>query len=266
MKRLKSGSAWLLAVLFIVSVTVGLMVFSRGDDSRAPQAAALTTTPTLPPYPIGTPTPWPTLVVPATPTDTPVGFKTPTRTPPPPTPTHTPTRTPTATPMGTPTPIDTRTWKIYENAQYGFRIKYPTQYTYSLYGSPGAEILHDMIFYDGAKYQPGVSRDFPLVGLHVVTNPQRLSINDWAKAHLFSSPNSNQYSLNFESYQIVRTLPIAGIQASRLTTISGEGIKSYVILIPLLNESKIIYIYYHLDPPTIEPFFEVMALTLERTR
>jgi hypothetical protein len=27
-----------------------------------------------------------------------------------------------------------------------------------------------------------------------------------------------------------------------------------------------VYMYYHIDPPTIEPLFEVMALTLERTR
>ncbi|MES4787534.1 MAG: hypothetical protein C4294_19035 [Nitrospiraceae bacterium] len=124
-----------------------------------------------------------------------------------------------------------------------------------------------MIFCDSTKYQPCVSREFPLIGLAVITNPQRLSIDDWARAHVYTPGTSLPYSIQFESYQIVRTLPIAGVQAKRLiVTSAANGIMSHIISIPLPTELKLIYLHYHIDPPSIEPFFEVMALTLERIR
>ncbi len=237
------------AAVALVALLAYLLFGSLSTPLAAPAAASLT-----PPRPSVNPT-----AVPVTST---IAF----------TATAPPTAKPTATSAAAATPVPTSTlpvtrdWKIYENREQGFRIRYPQQFAYSIHPPPlGPEILHDMIFYDGSKYRLPLTGEVPFIGLHVLTNPQRLSAADWAKAHLFSSPGSNQYSIQFQSYQIVRTFTVTGNQAARLTTLSGEGVTSYVLLIPLPNESRMIYIYYHIDPPTIEPLFEVMALTLERT-
>lgn len=273
-----------LASLVLLGLLIGILVallkgavensLRSAGASRPGGPAVFTPTPTL--AEISVPAPTPAFSITATvPLTEPVLTLTPVFTPtdtPSPTPplTGTPPLEPTiaASPSPTATLDITKDWKIYENREHGFRVKYPPQFTYYIIGPPSPEIWHDVIFYDGAKYQPGVTREeFPLIGLHVLANPQRFSsVEAWAEAHLFSSPGSNQYSLNFESYEIVRTLNIAGVQATRLTAVSAYGHKVHNILIPLPDGTRIIMFYYFTDPSTIEPLFELMASTLELIR
>ncbi|MBI5879638.1 MAG: hypothetical protein HZB53_18465 [Chloroflexi bacterium] len=186
-----------------------------------------------------------------------------------PTATTAPTATATiaANPVLTTTRSATADWKVYENPEHAFRVKYPPQFAYSIRTPPlGPEILYYMSFYDGSKYQSPFSGQAPAINLAVLANPQKFAGDDWAKAHLFTTPNSVQYTFQFESYQIARTFSVSGIQSTRLTAVSGEGITGHVILIPLLSESKMIYLSYFMDPPALEPLFDAITLTLERTR
>lgn len=91
------------------------------------------------------------------------------------------------------------------------------------------------------------------------------SADEWARAHLFSNPDSIQYSLQFESYEIVREFDIGEHRATELTTTSGIGTQGYNIVI-LLEDKVIVFAHHADDPIAIEPIFKAMASSFEIVR
>lgn len=108
--------------------------------------------------------------------------------------------------------------------------------------------------------------EFNSVGLLVLDKREQFaSADEWARAHLFSTPNSLQYSLQFESYEIIREFDIVEGHATELLVTSGIGTQEYYIVI-LLETEVIVFFHHDDDRLALEPIFKAMASTFQTVR
>lgn len=169
---------------------------------------------------------------------------------------------PTQTPVRTPPRIDTQGWKTFESNQYGFRMKYPSTFTYALAtGYPDKDRLFQVGFFD-AKSKV-TDADFRAVGLMVLANPKRLDIDAFVNENTFSAsePPPIVPGEPFIAPTARREVTVAGIRSIRFTHYP-MGFAVSVVLVPSPENARVIMIAYDFHPD-LEPLFEAMTQTLE---
>ncbi len=150
-------------------------------------------------------------------------------------------------------------WRIYENREHGFRIKVPPTFTIELgHGFPDKDLLFHAGFFD-AKYKTSKPPYFPAIGLTVVSNPNRLRLDTYFEE--FRKPDA--YGLpRYSSSSDIREVQIAGVRSLKFVHYPAGGIKTPMILVPLINRSRIVEIGYTFDP-TMEAIFDLMSQSFE---
>lgn len=174
-----------------------------------------------------------------------------------PQPTNSAIRTAIPTAVGTPMPIVTN-WKMYENLQYGFRVRYPPQFAYGMPDNivPNREWLFNMWFYD-------LNRAGSSLALVVLGNPQRIkSLDTYVKTYLDPTtylPPPDGPQIHFRSYADPQESRVAGLQALKFVD-TPEGVPSPTTLILMPDNSKVIKLYY-----MARPDFDALATAIIST-
>ncbi len=280
-------SLWnVLSIIVLIGLfaAAGVWVFSATSAARSPLTLqAATPIPTadvryaptvaLTQFVVATPTPAQMPSIPPPPRVTmPSGL--PTFGPPTSYPTVLPSLASTPTPAPTPALVTSGPftgWYIYENKDFGFRIKFPPQFGfYTPFAEPGArpnkEILFIGLFYEKAKYKPGtVGSTFPAIGLTVLDNPTRFSsLEAFVRAYL--DPNAYgprpDSAVHFRAYDNPRQLQINGVQVLRFTDRPLGTTSAPTMLAPLQGNSRILKLNYA-DDSTLAPIFDSMVSSFE---
>jgi hypothetical protein len=257
----------ILAVMGMLAM-LSYVLFSTAPSPREPrmQVAVQSVAATNTPVPFSTPTyvltpiVVPTIFIPTRPAVTPPSVL----------PTIiTPTFSLTETPRRITPPIDInqlpvvtegsfKNWRIYENHEHGFRIKIPPTFTIELgQGFPESDLLLHVGFFD-VKYKTSKPPYFPAIGLTVISNPNRLSLDTYVEE--FRKPDA--YGLpRYSSPSDIHEVQMAGVRSLKFVHYPA-GIQASTILVPLVNRSRIVEISRVFDP-TIEATFDLMSQTYE---
>jgi len=238
-------SALSIIVLVVLFAAAGIWVFSATSNTRSQMAAQLPT-PTIP-LDIGTPTPFQTPFIPtpprvtpysgpptvAPPTSIPTGFAVPTRAP---APTIDADRLPVVT-SGSLTG-----WRIYENTQFGFRLKFPPYFKIGFgEGFPWQDALLGVGLGDTTSYKTNPLGVPFSAGLIVFDNPKRLPVEDFFRSNHSRNPRPGTM-VSFWTGQENPNPPVVQLPSSRALRFTnyGYGGQLSTYLIPFPGNDKMI--------------------------
>jgi hypothetical protein len=139
-------------------------------------------------------------------------------------------------------PIDTSSWKTYDNKKYGLQFKYPKDYVIQE-ADPGFESLMDLSIYTKEDYDMWIIKKAPGegpssgFGFSIVSNPKNLFPLEWAEA--------NDRESNFGHGDYAPTV----VDGEQAITYTREGLWTFNVTV--IKKDKIMLVVYVTDPTSI---------------
>lgn len=154
----------------------------------------------------------------------------------------------------------TRNWQVFENQQFGFRIKYPPNF-YTQEWPVEKDVLYYVSFID-KKWKNSPSGGLPEIGLAIYRNPQSIGLQEWFQVHSGTfTPQGLPDGVIFVDPTQVQPVSVQGKDALRF--VDGGMISLPSILIN--RGLQIFRMAFTPAADNLEPAYELMLSTLEFT-
>ena len=162
-----------------------------------------------------------------------------------------------------PVPLDTSTWPVYANDEYGIYLRYPPTFFFSE-GDNDAEFQWDwsVVFID-EQYQVDRPPQTPGIWIHAYPNPEGISPDDWLAHHGTAAPFGAETDTESPVYHLwpVQAFPALGLEG-RYFVGDAMGLRIPTLLLP--HADWMIEIACgDFGPDDLEPVFTAMLGTLE---
>lgn len=129
--------------------------------------------------------------------------------------------------------IDTSDWKTYRDERYGYQIKYPVSWSYSVTSADQVE------FYDTKKVNYFEGGETSIVSLHVRQTEPNFSYDDWLKDW---TAKREDFGGNVRQIKLDNVNAIQGVDYSGLQTVFyTRGYQYYINFSSVATEYKVIY-------------------------